>query len=555
MNVSEESAQRAATGAEAVGETLAACGIDTVYGVVGSGNFVATDALVRSGARFAGARHEAGALAMADAHWRTTGLIAACSVHQGPGLTNTLTALAEAAKSRSPVVVVAGATSAGMTRSNFYLDQAALITAAGGAAEYLHRPDTVAADTARAFRRARDEQRPVVLNMPLDVQASTAPPPEGRGPVPVLEPAGRTQPEAGLLAELAEDLLSASRPVLLAGRGAWLSGAREAITALADKVGARLATTAVVKGMFTGHPRDVGIAGGFSGPAAVETLESADLIVALGATLTTWTTRGDTIFSGRVKVVQVDREHSALGRNARVDVGIVADADAAARALLAEVGDRPGASRFGPVERSADPVAPGPPSTEGTCHPAGITARLEEMLPAERTVVLDGGHFIGWPAMGWSVPDPAGFVFTSAGFQSIGLGLGAAAGAAVARPDRLTVLATGDGGFLMAVSELETLVRLNLDVLIVVYDDRAYGAEVHHFLHHGSGLDLVRFPDAGDIAGIARGAGARAVTVREQHDIAQAADWFAQPRGVLVLDVRIDPTVVGPWAEQDFAGH
>ncbi len=541
----------AATGAEAVGATLTACGIDTVYGVVGSGNFVATDALVRSGARFAGARHEAGALAMADAHWRTTGRMAACSVHQGPGLTNTLTALAEAAKSRSPIVVIAGATSAGMTRSNFYLDQAVLITAAGGAAEHLHRPDTVTADTARAFRRALDEQRPVVLNMPLDVQASTALPPEE--PVLVLRPAGRPQPAAHALAELAEDLLSASRPVLLAGRGAWLSGARDATAALADKVGARLATTAVVKGMFTGHPRDVGIAGGFSTPAAVETLESADLILALGASLTTWTTRGDTMFHGPVKVVQVDQEHSALGRNGHVDVGIVADVDATVRALLAEVGDRPSEGRFGRVERSADPVA-SVPTAEGTCHPADITARLEEMLPAERSVVLDGGHFIGWPAMGWSVPDPAGFVFTSAGFQSIGLGLGAAAGAAVARPDRLTVLATGDGGFLMAISELETLVRLNLDVLVVVYDDRAYGAEVHHFRHHGSGLDLVRFPDA-DITGLARGAGARAVTVREHHDLAQAADWFAEPRGVLVLDVRIDPTVVGPWAEQDFAGH
>lgn len=538
-------------GAQVVGATLAACGIDTVFGVVGSGNFVATDALVRGGARFVGARHEAGALAMADAHWRTTGRIAACSVHQGPGLTNTITALAEAAKSRSPIVVLAGATSAGMTRSNFYLDQAALVTAAGGIAEHLHRPGTVAADTARACRRALDEHRPVVLNMPLDVQASTATaPPDG---VSILRPAGRLQPAADVVAELAQELLRARRPVLLAGRGAWLSGARDSTAALAERIGARLATTAVVKGMFTGHPQDVGIAGGFSTPTAVETLESADLILALGATLTTWTTRDDTIFREKTAVVHVDRNPTALGRNAHVGVGIAADVDATVRALLTEVGERRSTSEFGPLERSAAPTAP-PPSAEGTCHPADITARLEELLPAERSVVVDGGHFIGWPAMGWSVPDPAGFVFTSAGFQSIGLGLGAAVGAAVARPDRLTVLATGDGGFLMAVSELETLVRLDLDALVVVYDDRAYGAEVHHFLHYGSGLDLVRFPQT-DIAGLARGAGARAVTVRDRSDLAQAADWFAEPRGVLVLDVRIDPTVVGPWAEQDFAGH
>ncbi|MBB4931143.1 thiamine pyrophosphate-dependent acetolactate synthase large subunit-like protein [Lipingzhangella halophila] len=541
----------AANGAEVVGATLADRGIDTVFGVVGSGNFVATDALVQSGARFFGARHEAGALAMADAHWRTTGRLAVCSVHQGPGLTNTLTALAEAAKSRSPVVVLAGATSAGMTSSNFYLDQSALVTAAGGIAEHLHRPDTVAADTARACRRALDEHRPVVLNMPLDVQASTAS--ALGGAAAPLRPAGRPRPAAHVVAELAQDLLSARRPVLLAGRGAWLSGAREATAELADRIGARLATTAVVKGMFAGHPRDVGIAGGFSTSTAVRTLESADLILALGASLTTWTTRGDTVFHGQVKVVQVDREQSALGRNENVGTGIVADVDATVRALLAEVGDRPSASELGRVERPGGP-APYGPSAEGTCHPADITARLEELLPAERSVVLDGGHFIGWPAMGWSVPDPAGFVFTSAGFQSIGLGLGAAVGAAIARPDRLTVLATGDGGFLMAVSELETLVRLDLDVLVVVYNDRAYGAEVHHFLDYGSGLDLVRFPET-DIAGLARGAGARAVTVREHADLAQAAEWFAEPRGVLVLDVRIDPAVVGPWAEQDFAGH
>ncbi|WP_062214071.1 thiamine pyrophosphate-binding protein [Streptomyces sp. NBRC 109706] len=552
------------TGAEAVGGTLADHGVDTVFGVVGSGNFVATDALVRGGARFLAARHEGGAMAMADAYGRTTGRIAVCSVHQGPGLTNTLTALGEAAKSRTPVVVIAGATSAGMTRSNFHIDQAALVTAAGGIAEQLYRPETVVADTARAYRRARDERRPVVLNMPLDVQAARVPgPAEPAGAVALSPPTADVRPSERVVAELAAELLAARRPVLLAGRGAWLAGAGAVIGELADRIGARLATTAVVKGLFAGHPRDVGIAGGFSEPVAVETLESADLILALGATLTTWTTRGDTVFDHRVRVIQIDRDQRAIGLNGRVDLGIVGDVGATVTALLAEIDDRPAAGTFDPPPRPPAPDPPGRntgPAADGTCHPADLTAWLEELLPAERSLVLDGGHFIGWPAMGLSVPDPAGFVFTSAGFQSIGLGLGAAIGTAVGRPDRLTVLAVGDGGYRMALADLETLVRLDLDVLVVVYNDHAYGAEVHHFLDHGSGLELVRFPDTdltggGDIAAGARAAGARALTVRRHADLAAAADWFARPRGPLVLDARIDPGVVGPWAEQDFIGH
>ena len=134
------------------------------------------------------------------------------------------------------------------------------------------------------------------------------------------------------------------------------------------------------------------------------------------------------------------------------------------------------------------------------------------MLPAERTVCVDSGNFMGYPSMYLSVPDEAGFCFTQA-YQSVGLGLASAIGAAIARPDRLPVAALGDGGALMGVSELETAARLGLPMLIVVYDDEAYGAEVHHFGPDGHPLDTVRFP-AADIAAVGRGFGCAGVTVR-----------------------------------------
>ncbi len=548
----------ASTVGEQVGLALTELGVEVVFGVVGSGNFVATDAMVRGGARFVAARHEAGAAGMADGYFRSTGHVAACSVHQGPGLTNALTAITEAAKSRVPMIVLAGATSAGTTRSNFFIDQPELARLAGAGAETVYRGETALEDTVRAFHRAVVEQRPVVLNLPLDVQAQ----PAQRRPVPSrVELRSRRIPEPAVVRELAERLLAARRPLILAGRGAWRSGAREVLQKIADTVGCQLASTAVAKGLFQGHARDLGIAGGFSSDAVAEVLKSADVIVGFGCSYTTWTTRGNTILTDDVTVVQVDTDPDNIALNPHVDLGVVGDVAATAEALLEQLtsGAAVPASEWLHSPPAVDGRQEEPDDMErgarpDVVHPSVLTAALERAIPAERTVVIDGGHFIGWPATGLSVPDPCGFLFSSAGFQSIGLGLGMAVGAAIGRPDRTTVLAVGDGGFLMSIAELETLVREALPVLVIVYDDAAYGAEVHHFADHGSGMHLVRFPES-DIASIARGAGATAVTVRKVAELVAVEGWLADRRGPLVVDAKISPDVVGYWAAQDFLGH
>src|SRR3712207_2752772 len=135
-------------------------------------------------------------------------------------------------------------------------------------------------------------------------------------------------------------------------------------------------------------------------------------------------------------------------------------------------------------------------------YPRTLTIALDDLLPAERVVAVDSGNFMGWPSAFLDVPDEFGFCFTQA-FQSVGLGLATGIGAALARPDRLPVVAVGDGGALMGASELETVVRLGLPMVVVVYDDAAYGAEVHHFGPDGHPLDTVRFPET-DFAALAR---------------------------------------------------
>jgi thiamine pyrophosphate-dependent acetolactate synthase large subunit-like protein len=153
-----------------------------------------------------------------------------------------------------------------------------------------------------------------------------------------------------------------------------------------------------------------------------------------------------------------------------------------------------------------------------------------------------------------SVPDELGFCFTQA-YQSVGLGLATAIGAALAQPSRLAVAALGDGGALMGASELETVVRLGLPMVVVVYDDEAYGAEVHHFGPHGDDLSLVRFPPT-DLAAVGRGHGFDAVTVRRAADLDGVAAWVAGDRSrPLLVHAKVTGGEPAWWLEEAFRGH
>ncbi|SNT28121.1 Acetolactate synthase large subunit [Actinomadura meyerae] len=562
--------------AEAVGEALARLGARTVFGVAGSGNFHVTNAMAAHGARYVAARHEGGAVTMADAYARVSGGLGVVSVHQGPGLTNAVTGMAEAAKSRTPLLVVAGEVAAAAVRSNFRVDQAAIAAAVGAVPERVHSPETALDDVARACRTAVAERRTVLLGLPLDVQGAelpdgpsrrSGPPPAGYRPRPAQVPPLPVPPPAAV-ARLADALRAARRPVFIAGRGARLAGAREPLAELAARCGALPATSAVARGLFAGDPFALDVSGGFATPAAAELIRGADLVVGWGCSLTMWTTRHGALIAPDATVVQVDVDARALGAHRPVDLGLIGDAAETARAVLAElearghratgyrtpeVGERlarEGRWRDVPYEEHPDADDDGRPRVD----PRTLTIALDAMLPRERTVAVDSGNFMGYPAMFLDVPDADGLVFTQA-FQSVGLGLATAVGAAVARPDRLTVAALGDGGALMSVAELETAVRLGLDLLVVVYDDEAYGAEVYHFGPAGHPLDTVVFPPA-DLAAIGRGFGCAAATVRCPDDLAAVADWLAGPRDrPMVVDAKVTRDRPAWWLEEAFRGH
>src|SRR5919112_3936861 len=152
--------------AEAVGRALAAEGVAACFGVLGSGNLLVTNALRDAGVPFVAARHEGGAICMADGYARVSGRLGVASVHQGPGLTNAITGLTEAAKSRTPLLLLAADTPASQLRSNFRIDQSALVESVGAVAERVYGAATAVADVTRAVRTAVLDRRAVVLNLP-----------------------------------------------------------------------------------------------------------------------------------------------------------------------------------------------------------------------------------------------------------------------------------------------------------------------------------------------------------------------------------------------------
>ncbi len=540
---------------EAIGRALAQLGVRDFFGLVGSGNFHVANALQAGGARFVAARHETGAVTMADAYARASGRLGVCTVHQGPGVTNALTGLTEAAKSRTPLLLLAAEATAPL--SNFFIDEARLAEVAGAVHRRLASPEAAVEEVAEAARIAVVERKTVLLSLPLEVQAGECEPPAGLSEPSV--PGGQPAPAADVEA-LATLLASARRPLLLAGRGAVLSEARGPLEKLAEQTGSLLATSAVAYGLFAGNPWYLAISGGFSSPLAAELIEDSDLLVAFGASLNMWTTRRGQLIGPATKVGQVDVDGAAVGAHRPVDASLVGDCGATARALSEALGAHhsPGRRTDDMAERIRHGGWREQPfedlSGDGRIDPRTLSIALHGLLPKERTLAVDSGHFMGWPPMYMDVPDGRSFIFTQS-FMSIGLGLGTGIGAAIARPEQVTVIALGDGGALMALPEIETLGRLRLDALVVVYNDAAYSAEVHHFAPEHAAMDTVRFPDT-DFAAVARAVGLEASTIRSLGDLEVVADWLHRGRPKpLLLDAKVVPTVIAEWLEEAFRGH
>lgn len=539
---------------ERVAETLHALRVTQVFGVAGSGNYHVTRALIDRGAAYVSARHEGGAVSMADAYSRMADALPVVSVHQGGGLTNVITGLTEAAKSGTPMIVLAGEAPTGDRLSNFRVDQEGLAHAVGAASVRV-APDTATADVRMAVRTALADRTPMVLNFPVDVQTMESP---EDGPVPPLQAVRPLLPDPADVEAAAQLLLDARAPLIIGGRGARHAGAE--LRELARLAGGLTATSAVARGLFHGDPYDLDVMGDLATPLTAELVLDSDVIIAFGCGLGRWTTSNGDLLPDKATLIQVDDAPARLGLQRAVQLEIAGDAAATARAIAAHIPEmeeltgkrRTGTNRTRIADGARWPDIPfRPVENPGRIDPRTATIALDGLLGADKNVAVDSGNFLGYPSMFLTITDARSLCFSQA-FQCVGLGLASAIGHAVARPDRLTVAACGDGGLLMGAAELETVVRLGLPMVVLVYNDSAYGAEVHHFGRTDGDDGFVTFPDV-DFAAIGRGYGFTGVTVREEDDLDGVAAWLAGPRSTpLLVDIKVADSAPSWWLADAF---
>jgi acetolactate synthase-1/2/3 large subunit len=537
-------------GYEVVARTLESIGSDCLFGVMGSGNVpIIGELTARGRMRYVAMRHESGAVNAAAGYSWVSGHVGVCAVTHGPGLANAFNALTAAARDRAPIVLLVGGVSRSDPGNLQRIDQRAIAEAAGAVFVDVETADALASVLIGAVRGARMHLRPHVVQFCVDLlhgefaddSGATS---TGVGGIAV----ARVYPTAGDIA-LTLDLIEQScRPVLVAGQGAVYSGALTEIVELADATGALLATSMLAKGSFTGHPHDLGIAGGFASARTQEILRAADCVVAFGASLNKHTTKSFSLFANAA-VVQVDCDPAAVGTLQSLRYALVGDAKTTAAALLDGWRERGLGVRDGyrSVTASADAATDArqaaPRADASGLDPSFVLQHLQQVLPANRIVVCDGGRFSAYVPTGIEVSEPRSYVF-SAGFASISLGLGNAVGAALAAgPGRRTVLLTGDGGFMMALPELDAAVRAGVDVLIVVFNDQQYGAEIENLRRLGLPTTGATF-ETPDLSAVATVLGGRGALVRTRAEFEAVTSDLVGADGVFLVDVRVDPDAV-----------
>ncbi|RSZ63178.1 thiamine pyrophosphate-binding protein [Corynebacterium hylobatis] len=531
------------TVSEAVARTLAS-NTDTFFGLMGNGNAWLVDALERLGTPMVPVRHEVAAVASADSYHRVTRKLAVATTTYGPGFTNVITALTDAALSHTPLVYVVGSAPAAAPR-DFDIDQDAMSTAAG-AHVLTVGPDNTAAITQQAVDLALETLRPVVLSIPYDLADQPVTEAGAQAPAPA-QPAVRAVPvvDAAL-----EKLVGATHPLIVAGRGARAAAAD--LIALAELLRADVATTAPARGTFpTGEHRyrDLGISGGFAAEGAAREMQRADVVLVVGAGLNQFTTSFGNAYGEHATIIQIDIAETAT--NPRVDLFLSGNATDVIPALLDGLRSREYIAgkrqrlETDPTARAlGEELAP-----DGRLDPRSLMVRLNRTIPADRLIVSDGGHFIGWANMYFDVQGPDHLIMVGTAFQSIGLGFPSAPGVATAAGERTTVLVTGDGGGLMGIADAESFIRTAHRGVVIVVNDAAYGAEIHQYGANSRGLaeKPMLIPEI-NFAGMLSPLGAQGTVVRTLDDLADFEEWIAsESTGTYVLDCRVSRSIVAPY--------
>jgi thiamine pyrophosphate-dependent acetolactate synthase large subunit-like protein len=552
------------TGGQAAVEALKVENVRHVFGLIGSATMEMFDALYDADTiKLVGVHDERTGTHMADGYARVSGEAGVVLAGQnGPGATNLVTGLGQAAAAFSPVVSIAGAlSSAHVYRDAFQeVDQQALFTPVTKKTWTATSSDRVPEMMRAAFRTALTPRRgPVQLNLPRDVLSGQADFEDFQQPAAYRN---HSLPAASgdVLQDAAKLLAGASRPVIIAGGGIKNTGGHEAALALAEQINAPVVTAPGHGDAIPfGHPLNAGQMGPRGNVVASRLVKEADVIVALGTRLGFNSTfySYDNI-NRDAAIIQIELDPAAIGRHFPVSVGIWADAPTVARQLADAVGKM---QRKAEVDQWCETY-----KAERTAYlnkrdaeaqmvhpiqPSGLFKVLRDVMPKDSAVTMDAGTLClqATDALNYWQPKS---LFTPLDFGLVGFSFSCGLGIKLARPERNVISLMGDGGFGMTISELSTAVDYGINTVTVVMNNKCWGAEkayqrdFFNGRYIGADVSSPPFDKAAELYG------AKGYAVDRIEDVGDAIKAALACGKPAVIDVAVDPAALYSFRRDSF---
>jgi acetolactate synthase-1/2/3 large subunit len=530
-------------------QSLKRHGTEFVFGLVDTTILDILDALHdEPSIRYISVRHEQVASMMADGYARATGRPGVCLTQCGAGAMNLLYGVASAHRDSVPLVLITGNIESKFIGTDAWhdLDLMGLFAPVTKWTTRVKDAREIPATLERAFEIAMSGRPgPVHVNIPKDVQAAKAPAlPEDAAAAANANPPAISAADVGRAVTM---LAEAERPVIFAGGGVIWANASDLLLRFSERSGIPVIVSDTARGAIPeSHANAFGPSGFFGSKAATDALNAADVVLGLGTRFPDVNV-GSEAHIGRSKVIQNNIDPGEIGRRIPVAIGITGDARQCLEAILKEwdaakrqvPADR--ASRVAAVKRAVEAERVGaltaPAGADSRIPIQAVVREIASVLGKDATVAIDGGMHCFFSAR-LQIERPGSFLI-SAGLGAMGYGLPAAMGAKLAHPDRPAVALVGDGGFAMVSQDLETAVRCNIPVVVVVYNNNAFGAQrIRQQRDYGGRLfgTTHNNPDYGELAKLY---GAEGRTVRTISEFRPAFEALLRSGRVGVIDVHI----------------
>ncbi|SDL62641.1 acetolactate synthase, large subunit [Modicisalibacter muralis] len=550
------------SGGRAAVEALQANGVDIVFGLIGSATMEMFDALYDArDIRFIGVRDERSGTHMADGYARASGKAGVFLAGQnGPGVTNLVTAIAQARAAYSPVIALAGSLATGHVHRDAFqeVDQQQLFTPITKKTYMVNSAARVPEIINEGFRNALSpRQGPVLLNLPRDVLASEAEFDTIRG---AMEDGTHTAVRANAeqIVKAAKLLAGASRPLIIAGGGIKNTRAHKAVIELAESLGVPVATSpGHGDGMPFDHPLNAGQVGPRGNSVASRLAREADVILALGTRLgfnTTFYTYDN--INRDAAIIQVEIEPTALGRFFPVEVAIWGDAPSVVQDLheATRGSERDGGAWLADFKKQRKRHLEALDETDdeqAPIQPEKLFKDLRAAAPRDAMYTMDAGTLClqATDKMAYWQP-PA--LFTPLDFGLVGFSFACGLGVKLACPERTVISLMGDGGFGMTVSELATAVEYGINTVTVVMNNQCWGAEKAYqrdfFGERYIGANLQNPP----YDKLAELYGARGFRVEQPGDLKATLEAAIACGKPAVVDVQVDPSALYSFRRDSF---